>query len=354
MKKNNYDYVFITNIPSFYKVNMYNELAKKLKIYVIFIAKRSSIRSADFFNQEIHFEHSFINNNEFEKRNRIETLCKTIKIVRAIDYSFIVFPGWEIKELLFLASLLPKKKNAVAIESSIIETKKKGVPWLLKKIFLNMMSVGLPSGYLQNEILKYAKFKGTVRYTHGVGVLNQDFYNQSKRLKVTENKIKYLYVGRLSHEKNLGFLCEAFIEYGKNLTVAGYGPLMKELKSKFGHKIDFIGEVNNKELIDIYLSHDVLILPSTSEVWGLVIEEALCCGLAVVVSDKVGSKNDLVLSKSTGLEFYSSSKKSLAEVLNQLEGNFNYYIKNVSSIDLNKLKEEKVTPYIELIRESKR
>jgi len=333
---------------------MYNELSKNLNIYVVFIARKSSIRSADFFNQEIHFEHSFINNDEYEKRNPVKTLCKTIKLVRSIDYSFLVFPGWEIKELLFLAYLLPKRKNAVAIESSIIETKKKGIPWLLKKIFLNMMSVGLPSGYLQNEILKYAKFNGSVRYTHGVGVLNQEFYNQSKRSKAVESKLKYLYVGRLSQEKNLNFLCEAFIENGRNLTVAGYGPLMNELKSKFSNKINFIGEVNNKELIDIYLSHDVLILPSTSEVWGLVIEEALCCGLAIVVSDKVGSKNDLVLSKSTGLEFHSSSKKSLAEALDQIEDNFDFYRKNVSSIDLNKLKEEKVTPYIELIRESKR
>lgn len=349
-----YDYIFITNIPSFYKVNMYNALSKELDIMVVFISNKSIIRKDDFFDQEIKFDHVFINDGNFEKRNPLTTLFKAIYEIKKRKYKVLVFPGWEIKELLILACISPFKKNAVAIESSIIETKKTGFAWMLKKFFLKTMKIGLPSGELQNEILKLANFNGMVKFTHGVGVLNEIFYKTPKREYKSNNKIKYLYVGRLSPEKNLNFLCDAFADNVRYLTIAGYGPLLSDLEKKYNDRIHFLGEVSNRDLIKVYQEHDVLILPSTSEVWGLVIEEALCCGLAIIVSDKVGSKKDLVLSKRTGLEFASNNKDSLMEVLSEVENNFNYYFNNVKELELKDLQREKILPYVELINELKR
>jgi len=216
------------------------------------------------------------------------------------------------------------------------------------------MKIALPSGELQNEILNFAKFDGIVKFTHGVGVLNESFYKTAKREHVTRERIKYLYVGRLSPEKNLNFLCDAFAGSERSLTIAGYGPLLNDLEKKYSDKINFLGEVSNHDLIKVYQDHDVLILPSISEVWGLVIEEALCCGLAIIVSDKVGSKNDLVLSKKTGLEFTSSNKDSLMSVLCEIEKRFEFYFENVKKIDLKDLQKEKVLPYVELINELER
>lgn len=346
-----FDYVFITNIPSFYKVNLYNALSSTLNIYVIFIANKSVIRKDDFFNQPMNFKHCFVNDVNFEERVKLKTFISVKNILRSISYRYVVFPGWEIKELFFLTYLVPKHKNAVAIESSILETKLNGLHGILKKLFLKRMRVGLPSGKLQKEIFDKVRFKGIIKYTHGVGILNDGFkISNKKEISIKTHQLKYLYVGRLSPEKNLELLCEVFKDNKKELTIVGYGPLHDLLTDKYGKDVNFCGQVNNKDLAEYYSMHDVLILPSKSEVWGLVIEEALACGLVIIVSDRVGSKDDLVISKNTGLTFDYSSKESLNQALNMIEANYEYYYNNVRNLDVDEINKEKIEPYIELLK----
>ena len=354
MNLKQFDYVFITNIPSFYKTNLYNAISCHLKVYVIFISDKSEIRKEDFFNQKINFEHTFINEGNYESRNKLKTFIAVKNALKHISYKYIVFPGWEIRELFPLTYLLPKKKNAVAVESSILETKLYGIHGLLKKLFLKRMHVGLPSGKLQKEIFNEVNFKGVVKYTHGVGILNDEFKNIKKKNIIDKpDRLKYLYVGRLSSEKNLELLCEVFNKNKKNLTIVGYGPLHDSLTEKYGEIINFCGQVNNKKLGEYYSKHDVLILPSKSEVWGLVIEEALACGLVIITSDRVGSKDDLVISKNTGVTFDFDSQASLDRALSDVELNYEKYFESVRNLDMNKLNQEKIDPYIELIKMGK-
>ena len=56
----------------------------------------------------------------------------------------------------------------------------------------------------------------------------------------------------------------------------------------------FAGFLNQSEISRAYVAADVLVLPSESETWGLVVNEALACGLPCVVSDACGSAEDLV------------------------------------------------------------
>jgi len=76
------------------------------------------------------------------------------------------------------------------------------------------------------------------------------------------------------------------------LRIVGEGNLSDELKcfSKrlIGKKIEFLGPKTQVELVDIYAISDTMSLASLSEVWGLVINEALAAGLQAVVSKNVG------------------------------------------------------------------
>ncbi|MDZ7907834.1 MAG: glycosyltransferase, partial [Gemmobacter sp.] len=60
---------------------------------------------------------------------------------------------------------------------------------------------------------------------------------------------------------------------------------------------------------------DVLVLPSKSEPWGLVVNEAMICGLPVVVSDKCGSAIDLVQDGKTGFSFDYTNERKLASYI---------------------------------------
>ena len=67
-------------------------------------------------------------------------------------------------------------------------------------------------------------------------------------------------------------------------------------------------------------------MPSRSEPWGLVINEAMAAGNAIIASDKVGSATDLVIDNYNGKVFQS-------ENVEDLEKKINYFIKNPSKIN---------------------
>lgn len=80
-----------------------------------------------------------------------------------------------------------------------------------------------------------------------------------------------------------------------NLVVLGDGPLRHELARSAGQlPVRCLGFVNQADLPAWYSSGDVLVLPSESEPWGLVVNEGMACGLTPVVTDAVGCAADLV------------------------------------------------------------
>jgi glycosyltransferase involved in cell wall biosynthesis len=80
-----------------------------------------------------------------------------------------------------------------------------------------------------------------------------------------------------------------------NLVLLGDGPLRHELaEAAVQLPVRCLGFVNQADLPAWYASGDVLVLPSESEPWGLVVNEGMACGLTPVVSNAVGCAADLV------------------------------------------------------------
>lgn len=343
-----YDYVFITNLPAFYKVNLYNKISDELNIKVIFFSETSEIRDDDFSSESFNFDHCYINKKtNFESRNKISSLFRLMFELSKINYKRIVFPGWELRELFFLSYISPKSKNSVVIESSINETKTTGFTWYLKTLFLNRMSLAFPSGRLQNEILELSNFKGDIEVTHGVGLINRNAEHHDSSCCYSElSHFKYIYVGRLSEEKNLELLISAFNTNKKELTIVGDGPLLDKLRHVSNDNISFTGYINNNKLKEMYQSHHVFILPSRSEPWGLVIDESLSYGLPVVVSNQVGCQDDLVIELNTGLVFDYSSLSSLQEAITSMENKYAIFKNSVDSHDFTLRDINQVQSYI--------
>ena len=105
----------------------------------------------------------------------------------------------------------------------------------------------------------------------------------------------------------------------------GEGPLrgeMERLISSSGLKnVHILGFRNQSELPACYAMADALVLPSESEPWGLVVNEAMCFGLPIVVSDRVGSAPDLVRSGRNGFVYPMGDVSALAGCLRKLIAN---------------------------------
>ena len=345
-----YDFVFITCIPSFYKINLYNELAKKCHLHVIFLSAASDMRSSDFFNGDMLFEYTILDEHHiYEKRHWFSNSLKLLKLMKSLNFSKVVVGGWDAQEY-WLTILSHKKiKNAVVVESSIFDSASSGFKGLIKKFFVSRLSTAFVSGIEHKSLLKALNFSGELVVTGGVGLINRSSgYKKNKQFNG-----HFLYVGRLSQEKNLPFLVNAFKQFKQfKLTLLGHGPLEESLKSLADNNVQFVDNVPNDKINEIYLKNDVLLLVSHSETWGLVIEEALYYGLPVIVSEQVGCVSDLVVAYESGLVIDGDNEESLVNALTQISQPENYQKlhKNVSMIDFDKRFHEQINSYLKVIQ----
>ena len=78
----------------------------------------------------------------------------------------------------------------------------------------------------------------------------------------------------------------------------------------------FVGFLNQSELPAAYVAADCLVLPSDyGETWGLVVNEAMACGLPALVSNQVGCVPDLIIENETGKTFPCGDVDELARCL---------------------------------------
>jgi glycosyltransferase involved in cell wall biosynthesis len=101
----------------------------------------------------------------------------------------------------------------------------------------------------------------------------------------------------------------------------GAGELEQTLRAEaaaLGLRAHFAGFKNQSELPACYAAADVLVLPSESETWGLVVNEAMACGTPAIVSDVVGCAPDLVAEGKTGSVFPVGNVQALAACLEKL------------------------------------
>ena len=147
---------------------------------------------------------------------------------------------------------------------------------------------------------------------------NDSFKNE---YKLTDKPI-VLFVGNLIKRKNVESLLEAkkIANTDYHLVIVGDGPLSKKLKKKVEdeniHDVLFTGSRNDVE--NIIPSCDVLVLPSFSESFGLVLIEALACGKPVIGSD-VGGITEII-DDNVGLLINPNKVSSIAKAIDKLVG----------------------------------
>jgi glycosyltransferase involved in cell wall biosynthesis len=106
------------------------------------------------------------------------------------------------------------------------------------------------------------------------------------------------------------------------LVYAGDGPLRGELEAlarglDIAERVRFLGFVNQSLLPGVYAASDLLVLPSEYEPFGVVVNEAMICGCAVVVSDRVGAGVDLVRPGDNGFIVRCGEVEALAAALGE-------------------------------------
>lgn len=137
--------------------------------------------------------------------------------------------------------------------------------------------------------------------------------------RVSGKRPRFLFVGRLTASKGIGFLLEEFARLPEfDLQVIGDGELRQALQDQYAeHRhIRFLGSVPQHQLVGEYQSATALILPSLApEVFPLTVLEALACGTPAVVHDAGGNREAV---EKTGGGFVYRSGEELRQILSRL------------------------------------
>ncbi len=139
-----------------------------------------------------------------------------------------------------------------------------------------------------------------------------------------------LFAGKLSERKRAGDLLEAYIQLSPDrktepvpyLLFIGAGDqrqaLEKRARDTGWDSIKFLGFKNQTELPAYFKLCQVFVLPSVHEPWGLVVNEVMNAGRAVIVSDQVGCGPDLVRNEENGFIFPAGDISRLAEAIQKV------------------------------------
>ncbi len=348
--KQKFDILVINNAPAFYKINLYNELAKKCSIHVVFLALTDQVVIGDNYKHEIRFSFEILYENHIDFRNKYLSFFKLYSICRKYNFKKIIYGGYDTFECFFLPFFTDWEKNCIQFESSIKESKVTGYISIIKRILLRRFSIALPSAKLQSAVFVALNFRGKIIETTGVGIFYKTNIDCNK-INTFQSQRRYLYVGRLINVKNVNLLIETFNCLNKPLTIVGAGELEYDLKQKANKNITFSGFVPNEDINKWYLNHDVFILPSFVEPWGLVVEEAIYFGLPVIVSEAVGCLEEIVIKPNTGLLFSPYNQASLVEAIDKVESNYDLYKSNCLKYDFEKRDLIQLESYLQILNQ---
>src|SRR5204862_6104287 len=98
----------------------------------------------------------------------------------------------------------------------------------------------------------------------------------------SDGRCRLLAVGRLAPEKGLDTLLRAAEGLPVEVALAGAGPDEERLRAAAGANVRFLGHVERDSLPALYAAADVLVMPSRSDPWGMVLNEAALAGLPLV------------------------------------------------------------------------
>jgi len=157
--------------------------------------------------------------------------------------------------------------------------------------------LGIPDEKIYNQYL-------TVDVAHFQELLlkKQEIRDEKrKELRIPREAFVILYVGRLVKQKGVQDLIEAVNQLSKKhqelyLLIVGHGEYEEELRKKASknEKILFIGHVGYEKIHEVYFLSDLFVLPTYNDHWGLVINEAMACGLPVITTTAAGASIDLI------------------------------------------------------------
>ncbi|GLU30551.1 glycosyltransferase family 4 protein [Trinickia caryophylli] len=244
----------------------------------------------------------------------------------------VVLPGYHRLEYwaMLAACIVTRKRRAVFCDSTALDRPRRLLTSVPKRIFFALCDGYFGFGERSREYLaSLGADEERIFVPCQAAALPRSFPRErALDERVAERQGReavFLYVGRLSEEKGIDTLLQAFAQLrtsvpGATLRIVGTGPMHDALKGRVDElglrgTVHFLGSLQDEPLSREYFRASCLVLPSYSEPWGLVVNEALSHGCPAVVSERCGCVPELIVAGQTGFSFEAGNADALCAAL---------------------------------------
>ena len=244
--------------------------------------------------------------------------------------SVIVSVGWA--DQAYLQLMRSAQERAVPLvvvsDSRREDSPRSAVKELLKRQLIKGYSAGIVAGSQSRAYLKELGMPSEAIYQPWDVVDNQCFHqlaSDARNSILPTSQCPFLCVGRFIPEKNHALLLQAYASYQlrggmRHLLLVGAGPLELEVRAArarlpYPEAVQIEPFAPLQKLGHYYGQAHALVLTSSKDTWGLVVNEAMAAGLPVIVSRACGCVADLVVDGSSGWTFPAEDSESLVSCL---------------------------------------
>lgn len=303
--------LFVTNYPSPYRVNFFDELGKHLDVTVLFSDRIENKTHRDarwYVEQEGNFQ-------SIQLKTRVlslggKDLCLDVCQWLSKPWDAIVICGYSGPTVMLAIGYLKIRGIPfyMEVDGGLIRPDSPA-KYRFKRSLVSAASWWISSGSRTTDYLCHYGARRERVFDYPFTSLwqreipsripSQEEKKAIRReLGMTEEKI-VLYVGRFTREKGMDALLQAAAELDENTGVYFVGGEPEERHRDFvnSHGLNHVHFVEFKKKEDLaayYQAADLFVLPTHSDVWGLVINEAMACGLPVITTDRCVAGLELV------------------------------------------------------------
>lgn len=290
--------VLLTEIPAPYRIPLFNALAAKVDLEVVFLARRNPERPYELHEEEMRFRWRVLPHRDLTVGGRWLVLDRgVLSSLRGADA--VVLGGWNQPAFwLALAWARTARTPAVGWIESTLGDRRSPLTWPVKRLLAGLHSAFVVPGAAAREYVR--ALAPNARVEVAPNAVDADLFTsrvserEALRSELGIDGCCFLYVGRLAPEKGVDVLLRAFDGVDGELVVAGDGDERERLRSLAPPRTRFLGHLDRDALPAWYAAADALVLPSLSEPWGMPLNEAAAAGMVLVASDAVGAARELV------------------------------------------------------------
>ena len=324
--------LFITNYPSPYRVNFYDELGKNLDVTVLF---------ADRVEQKVTrdaawFEDSRGGFRMVQLKKRILTihgrdLCVDVTQWVRKDFDAIVVCGYSSPTAVLAMAYMRLHKIPfyMEVDGGLIRPDSK-LKYEIKKRLVTLPDAWISSGRFTTKYLThYGADESKIQYYPFSSLWERDIpasvptreekQQLRRKLGLQEDRI-VISVSRFIPSKRLDMLIRSAAELGESVGIyliggeptEEYLQIQRELGADNVH---FVGFLKKDKLADYYRAADLFALPTQTDVWGLVINESMAYGLPVITTDRCVAGLELIESGKNGYIIPVDDNAALTEAI---------------------------------------